>query len=129
MPVHIQGFVPGKETETQQRVWKGSPAWCSGFGVRQGLSPGPWPDLSWEPIPLPTQKGSQLVGVGFSIAQSDIFWGLRQFSLHGIQGYNAQWHQKAWKLVFQVGEGPVPTQDQAVAVGDSEPGIDGSHEE
>ena len=56
-------------------------------------------------------------------------WGTKQFSLHGMQGYKAWQHQKAWELVFQVGEGLVPTQDQAVDAGDADLGVDGSHKE
>ena len=103
--------------------------------MRLGLSAGPWPGLPWEPIPLPTKKGSQLVGGGagwrgwLALLNLTTCWGMKQFSLRGMQGYKAWQHQKAWELVFQVGEGLVPTQEQATDAGESDLGVDGSREE
>ena len=73
--IHICCFVPGKETETQQRVWKGQPSLMPRIWGAARTQPRPLACLPWEPIPLPTQKGSQLVGVGLGIALSDILLG------------------------------------------------------
>lgn len=127
MPVHLHGFVPGKETEARQRVSKGQPSQMLRSWVKQGFSPGPWPGLPWEPIPLPSQEDSQLRGLALPCLTS--CWGERQFSLHGTQDHKAWEHHKAQDLVLQVGEVPVPAQYQAVGVGDSELAVGRSHEQ